>query len=61
MVDLDLLTLQANDGIVVEDNHVVARLIGLIPDILHALKAVAHHDPDVLARYRAVCEELTQL
>lgn len=61
MVDLDQLTLQANDGIIVEDNHVVARLVGLVPDLLRALKSVAHHDPDALARYHAVCEELNHL
>lgn len=61
MIDLDLLTLQGMDGIVVEDNHVIARLIGMVPELVAALGKVAHHDTTVQQTYHRLCEELLSL
>lgn len=61
MIYLDLLTMQGMDGIVVEDHHVIARLIGLVPELLAALGKVAHHDAAVQEAYHRLCEELLSL
>lgn len=61
MVDLELLTLQAQDGVLVEDDHVIVRLVGLIPVLIGALARVAHHDAAVAQVLQSVRQELAEM